>query len=169
MKRKAVGQIRFFSFLTELSVGLQCCTVIPPDLGLSRRSVLEGSESLLIRPGGQRVYDDITQPLSLRTSLCVSACLPPNPLPLVPLRLPGGDEEVASRAQHHAYLTRPLGVICVHWSDRSPRLAPAVLTERSMTPTFRRPARLLFNSSRSTGASTGQLIPPRQHFKHLLS
>lgn len=98
--------------------------------------------------------------------LCVSASESSSPRSS---SAPGGDGEVASRAQHHAYLTQPLDVIRVHWSDRSPRLAPAVLTERSMTPTFRRPARLLFNSSRSTGASTGQLIPPRQHFKHLLS
>lgn len=69
VKRKAVGQIRFFSFLTELSISLQCCVVIPPDLGLSQRNILE---SLLIRPGGQRVYDDITQPLSLHTRPTVS-------------------------------------------------------------------------------------------------
>lgn len=77
VKRKPVGQIRFFSFLAELSISLQCCAVIPPDLGLSRRSVLEGSESLLIRPGGQRVYDDITQPLSLHTrpSVSLRVCL----------------------------------------------------------------------------------------------
>lgn len=77
VKRKPVGQIRFFSFLTELSISLWCCTVIPPDLGLSQRSVLEGSESLLIRPGGQRVYDDITQPLSLHTrpSVSLRVCL----------------------------------------------------------------------------------------------
>lgn len=64
--------------------------------------------------------------------LCVSAS---KSSPLVPPWLPGV-MEVASRAQNHAYLTRPLDVIYVHWSIRPPQLALAVLTKRSMTLTF---------------------------------
>lgn len=96
VERKPIGQIRFFRFLTELSINLQRCTVIRHDLGLSQRSVLECSERLLIRPGGHGVYDDITQPLSLytRPSVSLSPNLP-SPLPFIPSQLQG--EEVASQ------------------------------------------------------------------------
>lgn len=68
VERKAIGQIRFFCFLLELSISAAmwlATTLVYHRAGFGR---------LLVRDWGHGVYDDITEPLSSSARNCLSLC-----------------------------------------------------------------------------------------------